>query len=141
MISEHQEHHHIEGSSNRSFGLTVGGILLAIEIYRSWAVWEVDGIGVALLSISIPLIFLGGLFPSMLAPLNKGWMKLGFIMFKVVNPKIMLAIYVLTIIPIGLMLKLAGKDPMRKKLDENAKSYWIEREPLGPSPESMKNQF
>ena len=114
---------------------------MAIEIYRSWAVWEVDGIGVALLSISIPLIFLGGLFPSMLAPLNKGWMRLGFIMFKVINPIIMLAIYVMTIIPIGLMLKLAGKDPIRRKLDENAKSYWIEREPLGPSPESMKNQF
>jgi len=141
MLSEHQEHHQVEGSSDRSFGLTVGGILLLIEVYRLWGTWEVDTVGVVLLCISIPLIVLGCILPTLLAPLNKAWIKLGFIMFRVVNPIIMFAVYVLTIVPIGLLLKVTGKDPMRMKLDRDAKSYWIEREPAGPAPESMKNQF
>ena len=37
--------------------------------------------------------------------------------------------------------RLAGKDPLRRRLDPGAKSYWIERIPPVPPPESMKNQF
>ncbi|WP_135081574.1 SxtJ family membrane protein [Terasakiella sp. SH-1] len=141
MQTEHQEHHEIEGSSDRSFGLTVGGILALIEAYRLWSSNMLDTIGIVLLSIALPLLILGLTYPALLAPLNKAWMKLGFIMFKVVNPVIMFAVYVLTIIPIGLLLRLFGKDPLHLKLEPNAKSYWIERDPAGPSPETMKNQF
>lgn len=141
MLSEHNEHSQIEGPSDRSFGLTVGGILLLIEIYRLWGIWKFDTIGIILLAIATPLIVLGCVYPSLLALFNRAWMKLGLIMFKVVNPVIMFAVYVLTIIPIGFILRITGKDPMRMQLDKEAKTYWIERNPVGPSPESMKNQF
>ena len=42
---------------------------------------------------------------------------------------------------IGLVMRAFGKDFLRQKLDPNAKSYWIERTPPGPPPQSMKNQF
>ncbi len=35
----------------------------------------------------------------------------------------------------------AGKDPLRLRFDRQAKTYWIERGPRGPAPDSMKNQF
>ncbi len=141
MHAEHQEHQEIEGSSDRSFGLTVGGILALIEAYRLWSSGTLDTIGIVLLVIAVPLMVLGLVYPKILAPLNKAWMKLGMFMFKIVNPIIMFAIYILTIVPIGLLLRLSGKDPLRIKLDKDAKSYWIERDPAGPAPESMKNQF
>ncbi len=141
MHTEHQEHHEIEGSSDRSFGLTVGGILLLIEAVRLWKSGLVDTTGIILLIVAVPLLVLGLVYPKILAPLNKAWTKLGLVMFKVVNPVIMFAVYILTIVPIGLMMKVMGKDPLHLKLDKSAKSYWIERDPAGPSPESMKKQF
>jgi cytochrome c biogenesis factor len=141
MHAEHQEHQEIEGSSDRSFGLTVGGILALIEAYRLWSSGTLDTIGIVLLTIAVPLMLLGLVYPPVLAPLNRAWMKLGLIMFKVVNPIIMFVVYVLTIVPIGLIMRMVGKDPLRIKLEKDAKSYWIERDPAGPSPESMKNQF
>ncbi|MDV7340839.1 SxtJ family membrane protein [Terasakiella sp. A23] len=141
MHEEHQSTHEIETSSDRSFGLTVGGILALIEAYRLWSNETLDTLGIVLLAIAAPLLLFGLIYPKILAPLNKAWIKLGFIMFKIVNPIIMFLIYVLTIVPIGLIMRLFGKDPMRMKLEPDAKSYWIERDPAGPSPESMKNQF
>lgn len=141
MHTEHQEHHEIESSSDRSFGLTIGGILLLIEAYRLWSSGALDTLGIVLLVIALPLLVFGLVYPKVLAPLNKAWTKLGLIMFKVVNPIIMFAVYVLTIVPIGLIMKMVGKDPLHVKLDKSAKSYWVERNPSGPSPDSMKNQF
>jgi hypothetical protein len=40
-----------------------------------------------------------------------------------------------------LLMRLAGKDPMRRKFEPGAKSYWIVREPPGPAPETFRNQF
>ncbi|WP_028878158.1 SxtJ family membrane protein [Terasakiella pusilla] len=141
MHEEHQSTHEIETSSDRSFGLTVGGILALIAAYRLWSSGILDTFGIILLAIAVPLFLLGLVYPKILAPLNKAWTKLGFLMFKIVNPIIMFLVYVITIVPIGLLMRLAGKDPMRMKLDKEAKSYWIERDPAGPSPESMKKQF
>jgi hypothetical protein len=141
MQIEHQENHNIETPSDRNFGFTVGGILALIEGWRFYSNNSVDLFGTILLGISIPLIVFALIYPSVLAPLNRAWMKLGLLMYKIVNPIIMFLIYLITIIPIGLILKLMGKDPLRLKLDKDRPSYWIKREPTGPTPESMKNQF
>ena len=137
----------IEGSTDRGFGLTVGGILLAIlavrlglgwwgsgEVRFGWFDWALGGIGSV-------LVVLGLLAPALLAPLNRGWTKLGLILFKVVNPIVLGLIFLLTIVPIGLLLRAFGKDPLRLRFEPEAESYWITREPPGPSPESMPQQF
>jgi hypothetical protein len=137
----------VEGSSDRGFGLTVGGILFAIALVRiglgwwssgavvlGWLEWALGGIGVALL-------LFGLVAPSVLAPLNKAWMKLGLLLFTIVNPIVLGLIFLLTIIPIGLLLRLFGKDPLRLQFAPEAKTYWIERDPPGPEPESMPQQF
>jgi len=137
----------IEGGSDRGFGLTVGGILLAIALVRvglgwwstgeialGWFEWALGGVGGALL--------LSGLIaPAILAPLNKAWTKLGLLLFTIVNPIVLGLIFLLTIVPIGLALRAFGKDPLRLKFEPDAKSYWIDRDPPGPAPESMPQQF
>jgi len=137
----------IEGSSDRSFGLTVGGILLAIAAIRIGLGWWSSGVvhlgwlEWALGLIGLPLVLLGLVAPSVLAPLNKGWIKLGLLLFKIVNPIVLGLIFLLTILPIGLLLRLFGKDPLRLKFEPDAKSYWITRDPPGPTPDSMPQQF
>jgi hypothetical protein len=39
------------------------------------------------------------------------------------------------------LMRLAGKDPLKLKRDAAAASYWVDREPPGPPPTSMTNQF
>ena len=137
----------IEGGTDRGFGLTVGGILFAIATIRvglgwwstglvnlGWIEWCLGGIGAV-------LFILGLVAPGTLRPLNKAWTKLGLLLFVIVNPIVLGLIFVLTIIPIGLLLRAFGKDPLRLKMDPSAKSYWIPRDPPGPTPESMSQQF
>lgn len=55
---------------------------------------------------------------------------------------VLLAIlFFLVIAPIGLLLRLFGRDVLRLRRDPAAASYWIPRRPPGPAPDSMKSQF
>jgi hypothetical protein len=130
----------VKSGSDRGFGLTVGGILLLIALVRAYfhgLGWVQYGLG----GIALVLVVLGLVAPGSLRGLNRTWMKLGLILFKVVNPIVLAVIYGTTMVPIGLMMRATGCDPLRLKLDPEADSYWIPRDPPGPAPESMINQF
>ena len=63
------------------------------------------------------------------------------VLYKVVNPIAMGLVFYTTVVPIGLALRACGKDPLRLRRDPQAASYWIAREPPGPEPDTMKQQF
>lgn len=50
------------------------------------------------------------------------------------NPIVLGAIYFVVIAPIGIAMRLAGRDSLRRRLDASARSYWIDRQPPGPPP-------
>jgi hypothetical protein len=79
--------------------------------------------------------------PKTLAPLNRVWTGVGLLLHRVVNPLAMAFVFYGTVAPIGLVLRLLGKDPLRLRFDADVKTYWIERRPPGPAPETMTNQF
>jgi hypothetical protein len=130
----------VKGSSDRGFGLTVGGILLLIALVRSylhgpgWVLYGLGGTGVL-------LVVLGLVAPRSLSGLNRAWTRLGLILFRVVNPIVLGLIYGTTMVPIGLVMRLTGRDPLRLKFDPEAESYWIRRDPPGPAPDTVINQF
>jgi hypothetical protein len=49
--------------------------------------------------------------------------------------------FYLVFTPAGLVMRLSGKDPLRLRLESDMKSYWIQRRPPGPPPETMAQQF
>ena len=63
------------------------------------------------------------------------------LLHKIVNPLVMGFLFFLTVTPIALIFRLIGKDPLNREPDPNCASYWIERDPKGLTPESMRNQF
>ena len=130
----------VRSGSERGFGLTVGGILLLIALIRVW-IYGLGWLQYSLGGIAVALIVLGLVAPGSLRGLNRAWFKLGLILFRVVNPLVLALIYATTMVPIGLLMRATGRDPLRRKLDPKADSYWIVRDPPGPAPETMSNQF
>ena len=121
-------------SSNRSFGIVFFIVFLLIALYPLTYSEEIR-----VWSATISLIFLVlGLFNSkILTPLNKLWFKFGIFLGKIISPIIMGIIFFLVVTPIGLLMRLLGKDLINLKYNNN-KSYWIEKN--GPK-SKMKNQF
>lgn len=123
-----------ETSSNKNFGIVFFIVFLLI------AVWPlIDGQSLRVWSLIVSLIFLvlGLLNSKLLNPLNLAWVKFGKILGKIVAPIVMGVIYFIIITPIGLFLRLIGKDLLQTKFSKN-NSYWIKREKnIGP----MKRQF
>jgi hypothetical protein len=134
-------HTEIKGSSDRAFGLTVGGILAVIGLIRGVFGTGLDVWTVVLVGVGLLLVALGLVAASTLAPLNRAWTKLGLILFKVVNPVVLFLIFVLTVVPTGLIMRWLGRDLLRLRRDPSVVSYWIERQPPGPEPEGLRNQF
>lgn len=140
MYERESEH---EGSSNRNFGLIVGGILACIGLIRIGLHWG-EGIGwlsPVFIGVGVVLVILGLVAPDSLAVPNKLWMKLGVLLAKIVNPIVLGLIYLVVIVPFGLLIRMTGGDLLKHRFDPEAKSYWIERDPPGPAPDSMTNQF
>ena len=121
-------------SSNRSFGIVFFIVFLFVAFYPLTYSGEVR-----IWSIIISLIFLvlGLLNSRILTPLNKFWFKIGIFLGKIISPLLMGIIFFLVVTPIGLIMRLLGKDILNLKYNKN-KSYWIEKN--GPK-SKMKNQF
>lgn len=77
--------------------------------------------------------------PDILRPLNILWFKFSMLLFKIMNPVIMFILFVVVIVPAGLIMQLK-RDPLRRKVNKSTKTYWIEKDPEA-STRSMKNQF
>ena len=86
-------------------------------------------------------LLLGLVAPRLLHPLNVVWMKFAVLLNRIVSPIVMGLLFFFTITPMAILLRAMGKDLLRLKMDKDAKSYWIDRDPPGPPPESMSNQF
>jgi hypothetical protein len=87
------------------------------------------------------LVLFGAIAPDALTLPNRLWMKLGFLLGLIMTPIVMGLLYLLTFIPMGLALRLAGKDPLRRRKKGEGESYWVVRDPAGPDPKTMTNQF
>jgi hypothetical protein len=104
--------------------------LLRMAPPRWWAV-----------ALSVLCLVLALAWPAGLAPFNAAWMRLGAILHRIVSPLVLGMLFYLTVVPTGLVMRALGKDPLRLRFDRAAPSYWIERQPPGPAPDSLRNQF
>ena len=75
---------------------------------------------------------LGLTVPFALAPIEKVWMAFGEKMSVVMTFVLLTLTYFLVMSPLGLLIRLLGKDLLSIKIDRSAKSYWVPVEKDGP---------
>ena len=125
----------VKRGSNRNFGLVFSAVFLLVALFpllggghiRWWS---------AIIALIILVITL--LKPDWLTKPNLYWFKFGMFLGAFVAPIVMGLVFLLTILPMGLIFRAMRKDPLRLKLDKQATSYWLKRE---TPPHPMKNQF
>lgn len=125
-------------SSNRSFGIVFFIFFTIVSLFplisgkgiNQWALW----IAIGFLAVAI-------IYPKLLAPLNYIWFRFGLLLHKIVSPVVLGLVYFIAIVPIGLFMRLLGKDILGLRLEDSKKSYWITRENIRSIKQSLKNQF
>ena len=117
--------------SNRSFGWTFTTVfaLVALLAYP-WL------IAVAALTAAVTLTR-----AHWLTPLNRAWMKLGALLHHVVSPLALGLIYFAVFTPVGVVMRLAGRDALSRRFEPARPTYWVRREPPGPKDDSFRDMF
>ena len=123
----------IKISSNRSFGLVFFVVFLIVAL---WPLKSGEDLRLWSLTLSIIFLILGVLNSKLLIPLNKLWFKFGMFLGAIISPIIMGIVFFVVVTPIGVVMRLMGKDLL--KLKDKKNTYWIDREDIKSS---MKNQF
>jgi hypothetical protein len=102
---------------------------MAVLAWVTWKKLDWPNVAIAVLSVAGVLVALGLVWPAVVRFVWIAWMVAVFPIGWVVSHLLLAAIYYLCITPTGLMLRLCGIDPMQRKFDRSATTYWIPREP------------
>lgn len=86
-------------------------------------------LGTGLVALGAVSGLLAALFPPALRWLYVGLIVITFPIGFVVSHVILALLYYLVLTPIGLAMRLFGYDPMHRKLEPEAATYWVERAP------------
>ncbi len=126
----------------RSFGWVVGVVLIGIAAFVWWRRdWQAGTLIYSLAGVGGALVVFGLLLPQILLPLYRFWMALAVVLGYVMTRVILTLVFFFVVLPIGLLLRLFGKDLLHRKLDPDATSYWIQRAPYHDGPERLERYF
>ena len=114
--------------------LIVFGVLVAAVLYGRLDS-QMPAAGVLLVTSAVGLIGLA--VPVLVRPVYVVWMGLAFPIGWTVSHLMMLAVFYFVLTPIGLVMRSLGRDPMQRRLDREAKTYWLPRTPRA----DMKRYF
>ncbi|MBU6482661.1 MAG: sxtJ [Nitrospirae bacterium] len=131
------EHIEVTKRTLRQFGLMVGVVFLLIGLWPF--VWRQEAVRIWAVVPGSLLAVAGLVVPSLLKQVYQGWMWVGHVMGWV-NTRIILGVLFYGVVtPMGVVMKLTGRDPMRRGYEPDAQTYRVIRQPRPAS--HMKNMF
>ena len=119
----------------RDFAFPVGGafaLLAAIAFFRHHPVsWRVFA------GLAVALLVAGALVPRSLGPVFRAWMGFAHVLSKITTPIFMGIIYFVVLMPIGLGMRLFGRNSMKHEAKQG--TFWSDPPSGGRS--DMEHQF
>jgi hypothetical protein len=124
----------LSAAEGRKFALTVGTAFLVLAAITWWR----DHLTLSRVFVGIGgLLWIGGLVvPRAMGPVYHFWMGLAHAISKVTTPIFLGIVYFLVIMPIGIIMRALGRNPIVHRAHDG--SYWA---PHGEARGSLKNQF
>ncbi len=130
--------HQGKAPSHRAFGWTWAALFALVGLWplvrhgppRWWS-----------LGLAALLVLVTALVPALLGPPSRLWHRFGLLLHRVVSPIVLALMFFLVLTPMGLLMRVFGRDMMRQRSAAARDSYWIERNPPGPEPGSLARQF
>ena len=121
----------------RAFAFPVGIAFLVLAGITYWR--GHTGFTIGFVSIAVPLLLAGLVIPGKLGPVYRAWMGFALLLSKVTTPIFMGITYFVVLAPIGLLLRLLGKNPLSRTA--GGETQWVSR-PEGEGRRSdLKRQF
>jgi len=127
----------IKVSRNRDFGWVFTIVFLVVAL---WPLLSGGGARMWALIVSGVLLLITLATPGLLALPNRLWQRFGLLLSRVTTPLVLAVMFYAIVVPTGLLRQRLGNDPLRLRKSPDG-SYWITRDPPGPEPGSMSNQF
>ena len=124
--------------SNRSFG-TLFVVLFALLGGHWW--WRNNTLFPWAFGLAALILLVTVAKPDWLTSANRAWMKLADLLHRVVTPVALGIMFFCVLTPMALVMRMTGRDAMKRRFDPAARTYWIERDPPGPDPAGLPNQF
>jgi hypothetical protein len=116
----------------RRFGWVVGGVFALLGAALAWRAGGVTPVAGTLLAVGLALVAGGTVAPSALAGPFRAWMTLAMAMGFVMTRVILTLAFVLVFVPVSLVFRVLGRDPLHRRPDPRAATYWVTRTE-GPS--------
>ena len=124
--------------SNKKFGLFFFLFFLII----SFVSYTYNYHSTSILSLIISVFFLvtSLTFPNILYPINKAWMKFGYLIGYIISPIVIGIIFFGIFTPLGIFLRVIGRDELKLR-GNKSDSYWRDRVNNENHQSTFKNQF
>ena len=120
----------LTASEGRKFAFPVG---IAFLLLGGIVLWRGHSSVALVLGTVAGLLLLAGLvIPTLLGPVYRAWMGFALLLSKVTTPIFMGITFFLVIAPIGLLMRLVGRNPVVRRETDN--SFWV------PRPEGSKRR-
>ena len=138
MIEKRNKPIEVKIGSDRSFGIVFGTLFFVIALIYFNRNLTVFGFS---FGASVIFFIFTWLSPNKLRALNSLWFKFGLVLGSIINPILLGVVFLLTVLPIGILLKSISRDPLSKSINKNASTYWDQVSDKRRRKESMLDQF
>jgi hypothetical protein len=105
-------------------------IIIAGLILLRGGEWMMAG---PIMALAAAVGIAGLIWPRLMRPIFIGWICAAFPIGWVVSHLLLAAVFYLVITPLGLVMRLVGRDKLNLQFDRKSKTYWTRRPPTPQS--------
>ena len=111
----------------RKFGLLMAAAIIVLGLIR-WAFHGFNVFPINFFIVASVFLILGLLLPKALKPVFDIWLRFAVVLNWFMTRLFLTVAFYLLIVPIGIIFRLFGEDPMKRKWKPESDSYWEEPE-------------